>query len=501
MRQQLDAVLLDSLGPFILGIGFTFIFALMYIGFLLGSAFFLASVPLGLALAAVFFKIYRLLKSGQVPARLAHPLAGSISMIGFALLIFSLVTDAEDSVDLRFMGLALSVVLSSALYLALRWMIGSMAFMFATWIVLYLALGYEFIWPRYLPAMAFIALASLVSYAVHKQAIVKMLEAQQENVRQNDQLTGALERAHRSEAELRVERQIADQVVDSMGQGLMLLDSAGLIEYVNPAATAIFGESMNELTGQSADDLLQGRVIEPLEQLYGDSISPGETEETIEASIILKDGTVSNLLISVAVREGGGKILTFTDMTPQKRFEERLVQLAHHDALTGLANRPHLIERLEKVASDRRQRISKIAVLFIDLDRFKLVNDTMGHATGDRVLIETAHRIECCIREQDIAARFGGDEFIVVLVDIESEDKALQIAERIVESIEQPFVLPDSIETLSASIGVSVSQSPDIKPEELIHQADIAMYRAKRDRSVSSVVYRSDMHARVRLLA
>ena len=189
-------------------------------------------------------------------------------------------------------------------------------------------------------------------------------------------------------------------------------------------------------------------------------------------------------------------------MTPHKQFEERAAEPADHDALTGLSNRPRLIERLEKVASDRRQRTSKIAVLFIDLDRFKLVgNDTMGHATGDRVLIETAHRIKRCIREQDIASRFGGDEFIVVLVDIESEDRALEIAERIVESIEQPFVLPHSIETLSASIGVSVSQSPDIEPEELIHQADIAMYRAKRDRSVSSVVYRSDMHARVRLLA
>ena len=132
-----------------------------------------------------------------------------------------------------------------------------------------------------------------------------MLEAQQENVRQNYQLTGALERAHRSEAELRVERQLADQVVDSMGQGLVLLNSGGLIEYANPAATAIFGESTEELTGQSASDLLQGRVIEPLEQLDGNSISPGEAEEIIEASIILKDGTVSNLLISVAVREGG----------------------------------------------------------------------------------------------------------------------------------------------------------------------------------------------------
>ena len=496
-RQQLDAVLLEALRPFILGSSILIAAGAVYLGFVLGTMLGLAGILMGLTIGAVFIKVYLLLRAGLVPVRFAHPLAASVSAVGFALLVFGLIADKQSSGDLRFMALALTVVMAGALYLTLRWLLGMMAFMFSNWIVINLVIGFEFTWSRQLAGLLFIALTTLVGYSVRKRAIVRMIEVQHENERQNTQLIEALERAHRSEAELHVERYLADQIVDSMGQGLVLVDSNGLIEYANPAAEEIFGQAIETLTGTAVDDIFQGQDRRRHEPIHGNVPTPRDSEETYEVVIEQAHGTVASILVSTAGREDGGSILTLTDLTVRKQFEAKLERLAHYDALTGLTNRPHFIQRLEEVATDRRKRPVQIAVLFLDLDRFKQINDTMGHAVGDQVLIESANRIQNCIRTQDTAARFGGDEFLVLLVDIEHEGVAVEIAERIVGSIKEPFILPDSIQTLSGSIGISIGWTPDIDPEELIRQADIAMYEAKRDRFVSSVVYRQDQRSRL----
>ena len=496
-RQQLDSVLLESLRPFILGSGSMVVLGGCYLGFVMQSLLGLVGVALGLAIGAAFLKTYTLVRAGRVPDRLAHPLAASISIVGFTLLIFSLLVDRNSPGDLRFMGLALTVFMASALYLVWRWLIGMMIFMIATWITINIAIGYQFIWERHAAGFIFIAITTLVGYAVRKRAIVRMIETRQENNLQNAQLIEALERAHRSEAELHVERYLADQIVDSMGQGLVLLDAAGLIEYVNPAAEEIFGESVETLTGAAFSDFFQTPQGDEQVLRIVDDAMPGETDDAYEVIITQASGQVSSVLVSATNRDHGGTILTLTDLTVRKQFEAQLERLAHYDALTGLANRPRFINRLQELARELRQRPAQLAVLFLDLDRFKQINDTLGHAIGDEVLVECAHRIQSCIRARDIAARFGGDEFVMLLVDIDDERTAVEIAERIVERIEEPFFLAGQIQSLSGSVGISIGTSPDIDPDELIRQADAAMYEAKRGRSISTVVHQPLLRARV----
>jgi diguanylate cyclase (GGDEF)-like protein len=184
-----------------------------------------------------------------------------------------------------------------------------------------------------------------------------------------------------------------------------------------------------------------------------------------------------------------------SNLTLRKQFEAELERLAHYDALTGLANRSLLTERINQELVRLRRKPSRVGVLFLDLDRFKPINDTLGHAVGDRVLVETAERIQSCIRAQDTAARIGGDEFVVLLSDFDDVDLALEVADRIASRVEEPFVLGRERRWLGISIGVVITQSPDARAEELIDSADTAMYEAKRRRDVTRVLYTPDMKA------
>jgi diguanylate cyclase (GGDEF)-like protein/PAS domain S-box-containing protein len=281
----------------------------------------------------------------------------------------------------------------------------------------------------------------------------------------------------------------------------VLLDGYGLIEYANPAAERILGSSTTALIGRAADDLFRGQDGRPSAQMRGDPRHIATSQEPYEAFIEQTNGSVASVLVATAAREGGGAILTLTDLTLRKQFEAKLQRLAHYDALTNLANRPHFTERFEELAADLRNSAVRVAVLFIDLDGFKQINDTLGHAIGDQVLIETGKRIVNCVRARDLAARFGGDEFVVLLVDIEDEKSVIEIANRIVSRIAEPYLLPNRIETLSGSVGISISQPPNFDPETLISQADIAMYEAKRGLRANAVVYRPEMQIHIHRLA
>lgn len=500
-REELDKVLLDSLRPYLAGCGIAVGIGAVYLGFTLGAEVGLFSVLIGLLIGAAFFAVYRRIAKHRIPSRFAHPLAACVSLAGYALLVFGLVSDDHPSGELRYMALSLTVVVAGALYLTARWLLSVTAILFASWTAAILIIGSPVSWYRHFAAIVFISLCTMIVYATRKRAILRMIETQYENERQNAQLAEALERAHRSEAELQVERHLANQIVDSMGQGLVLLNRHGQIEYANPAAEAIFGESMEMLSGRTVGNLLQESSVDEVARRWTHGETPDDAETAFEVEIDRKDGTTASILVTVAARENGGPILSFTDLTPRKQIEERLERLAHYDALTGLANRLYFIKRLREIATDRRREHSTAAILFIDLDRFKQINDTMGHAVGDKVLIEASRRIQRCIRTHDIAARFGGDEFVVLLTDIESEDAALGIANNIARSLETPFLLPESIEVISSSIGVSISPTHEIDPDIFIREADVAMYEAKFDRDRSSVVYRPELRTSYQVVA
>ncbi len=203
----------------------------------------------------------------------------------------------------------------------------------------------------------------------------------------------------------------------------------------------------------------------------------------------------------LAVREGGGKpyrmVGAQTDTTQRKLAEEQLIHDALHDALTDLPNRSLFIDRLtHRIRNSRRQKDRAYAVIFLDLDRFKLVNDSLGHTAGDEMLVESARRLEGAVRPGDTVARLGGDEFAVLLEDIGDIDDALRVAERIQSSLKKPMRVGVEDIVSTASIGIALGHAGYEKAEDVLRDADTAMYRAKSDGRARHAVFDSAMHAR-----
>jgi len=163
----------------------------------------------------------------------------------------------------------------------------------------------------------------------------------------------------------------------------------------------------------------------------------------------------------------------------RKRAEVELAHQALHDPLTGLPNRALFLDRLELALARVQRRPSAVAVLFLDLDRFKVINDSLGHETGDRLLVDLAARLQAVLRPGDTVARFGGDEFTILCDDIDGERDAIVIAERVGEAVAAPFVIEESEAFLTASVGIAMAEGVETRPEALIRDADAAMYRAK----------------------
>ncbi|HLY73723.1 MAG TPA: EAL domain-containing protein [Planctomycetota bacterium] len=203
----------------------------------------------------------------------------------------------------------------------------------------------------------------------------------------------------------------------------------------------------------------------------------------------------------LAVRNGSGRAYRMvgaqSDTTQRKLAEEQLIHDALHDALTGLPNRTLFVDRLShRIRHSRREKDRLFGVLFLDLDRFKLVNDSMGHSAGDQLLVETSRRLEQAVRPGDTVARLGGDEFAVLLEDVTEPGDAVRVAERIQTSLKNPIKLENQEVVSTASIGIAMSQTGYEKAEDVLRDADTAMYRAKSEGRARHEVFDSAMHAR-----
>ncbi len=286
----------------------------------------------------------------------------------------------------------------------------------------------------------------------------------------------------------------------------------GLWDWDIQKGTIFFSDRWKAMIGHSADEI-DNRPEEWFSRLHPDDVRQvrsaillhldGESE-SFETNYRLKNKEGAYQWMAcrgLAVRDGASKasrmVGSQTDVTSFKENERQLLHDAFHDPLTGLANRALFIDRLaHAIKRFKSNRNYFFALLFLDLDRFKVINDSLGHEAGDRMLSRTARRLEACVRGGDTVARLGGDEFTVLLEDIRSAADATRVAEKIQRELSRPFSLGGQEVFTTASIGIAFSKTGYDKPVELLRDADIAMYRAKMQGKARHEVFDHEMHAR-----
>ena len=286
--------------------------------------------------------------------------------------------------------------------------------------------------------------------------------------------------------ETRTLLRLARQTYQSISEAILITDVTTRIIDVNPAFECITGFSRDEALGMRASLLRSDHH----DQVFFDAIWKQLADTGCWRGEIwnrCRDGRVLPCWMHIdAIRDPSSNNVThyvgvFSDISERKLIEERISFLAHHDSLTGLANRFSLEAVLPQSIALARRQGSKVAVLFVDLDRFKEVNDTFGHATGDEVLIETGRRLSRAIRDSDFLARIGGDEFVVLLNEISSVDDAALVASTIREALHGPIHTGSSSLVVTPSIGISLFPEDGEEADSLLAHADAAMYRVKTD--------------------
>ena len=325
------------------------------------------------------------------------------------------------------------------------------------------------------------------------------LDAADEFVRLAESVN-ALARSLQLQQERESDLRLAAQVIDNASEGVVITDPQGVIRSVNPAFTKITGYEPEEVTGKTSSLLKSNRQDAAFYQamwatLRQTGVWQGELWNR------RKDGKVYSqwLNISTISDEHGNTahyVGIFIDTTKEHQAREHLRRLAYHDPLSGLPNRQLFNDELDLSLLNAQREGRSVAVLFVDLDRFKDINDTLGHTFGDRLLPLVAARLKRCLRADDTLARLGGDEFTVILHDLERPEDAQNVAGKILESFADPFKLDGRASYLSASIGISVSPDHGDDRESLLKHADVAMYRAKEEGRNRYCLYSSKMNER-----
>ena len=323
-------------------------------------------------------------------------------------------------------------------------------------------------------------------------------------------LTLALEDSRRTGEELRLGEARLRRMVEGLSVGVTLHDADGGVVYANAAALALLGTTPERLLGHRSIDLERDALGEE-----GVPLGPGG--DPVLAAIARR-GPVRDVVMGLR-RAGAGErawmlvsaepcleaegtlsevVCTFSDITEQRRAHERIRHLAYHDALTELPNRELFFDRLGVALVQGQRRRQSLALLFIDLDDFKVINDSLGHTVGDAGLRTVARRLKAAVRAADTVARFGGDEFTVLLPGIEQAEDVARIAGKLHEAVRRPIVLDGREVAFTSSIGAVLFPKDGQDIETLIRNADTAMYRAKELGRSQTEFYTSALSARVR---
>jgi diguanylate cyclase (GGDEF)-like protein/PAS domain S-box-containing protein len=296
-----------------------------------------------------------------------------------------------------------------------------------------------------------------------------------------------------AEANLRASDTLLNSIVNTAADGIIVIDESGMLEFVNAAVERMFGWKALELIGRNFDSLLMQRTQGTAVRNHG-VLTAGVGREVRAQR---KDGSVFPMELTVGEMRIDGRVKNaciLRDVTDRKTAEERIHQLAHYDKLTGLPNRALFSQLLEQALSEAKYAKKSVAVLFIDLDRFKLINDSLSHDSGDAVLKQVARRLTDAQFKRNTIARFGGDEFVVLLRDCQIPTDAADAAQRLLSTIAQPMQLEGQEYHLTASIGISAFPNDGENAQTILKNADVAMYRAKEHGKNNYQFYSAQMN-------
>ncbi len=288
-------------------------------------------------------------------------------------------------------------------------------------------------------------------------------------------------------------------VVESSSEAILTISDDLVIRLANPAAEALFGSASGVLGGQRLSRFLPGlTAIDDLEALAHDTPRGAElTGRTQSGDVVQIEATVDR----ASIDGQSHYVLVARDIAERKAQQELLEYLALHDALTGLPNRTLLMDRLDHAIAASKRGNTRLALLILDLDRFKEINDTLGHAVGDSLLIAVGRTLGSPLRESDTVARLGGDEFAVLLPSVSGVEQVRQIAERVALATSQPFPVEDLMLDVGVSIGAALYPEHGETAAELMRSADVAMYMAKRDGTTIAAYDEDRDHNSVRNLS
>ena len=280
------------------------------------------------------------------------------------------------------------------------------------------------------------------------------------------------------------------EILNVLPTAVYVCDAGGLIEIFNPSAAELWGRA--PLCGDQSDRFCgsyrlyrsDGVFMPHAECPMARALHTGQAEVNQEITVERPDGSRRTAMVNIAPRRDAagrltGAINCMTDITALKSAEERIRHLAHFDALTGLANRTLLQDRLQQAIAHANRQGSQVAVLFLDLDNFKHINDSRGHELGDHLLQAVAVRLRECLREGDSVARLGGDEFVLTTPILHGNKDAALVAQKLLAALNQPIVIQGVLLQTGASIGISLYPNDGLDVESLMRAADTAMYHAK----------------------
>lgn len=317
-----------------------------------------------------------------------------------------------------------------------------------------------------------------VNHAVLRQRIKRALEAQQ------------------TAKDLDHSNAFSESIISHSLEGIVTINAAQKIKYINPAVSRIFNFSEAQLKGADLSVIMPTFNIHDYDDQWLTKILSDTPQEM---NGLKGDGGQLPLEVTVGRFQAEGQTyysLTIRDISSRKSYEEKIQYQAFYDSLTGLPNRVFLKERMSFEIARARRNNTKFAILYLDLDRFKVINDTLGHETGDLLIKELANRLKLAIRTDDLVARMGGDEFVILLPGLFHVELVGKIASKILDTVKQPMVIDGKKLNLSISIGITIFPDDAQDSEMLLTYADIAMYRAKENGKDTFQAFTQELNTR-----